>query len=115
MAQIHVGHSERLCSEVYRSQPFLSPTRLTNCCNTICCNLLFKYLSSTNSVVVAIVDVVVIAVVVDGDDVDDHRHIMMQGRNQGGAQGAHAPPIRAKGPLFITMFFLVCLFYKIST
>ena len=25
------------------------------------------------------------------------------------------PPIRAKGLLFITMFFLVCLFYKIST
>ena len=39
----------------------------------------------------------------------------LQGRNQGGAQGAHSPPIRAKGPLFITMFFLVCLFYKIST
>ena len=34
---------------------------------------------------------------------------------RGSTGGTCTPPIRAKGPLFITMFFLVCLFYKIST
>ena len=47
-----------------------------------------------------------------------HREVgnpSQQGRNQGG-EGVHMhPSIRAKGLLFITMLFLVSLFYKIST
>ena len=39
----------------------------------------------------------------------------LQGRNQGEHRVHMHPPIKEKGPLFITMFFLVCLFYKIST